>query len=93
MRGFPSFSSSLSITDPTFLSAQANLLHIEELERTIEMNSYDQDGIQAEQTAVRGEQLFRFTIPGLAEGRPSVLKGDRVCNQMKITIVFYLICK
>ena len=42
------------------------------------MNSYDQDGIVVKKTKFQGKEMFQFDILGLAENRPSVLRGDRV---------------
>jgi hypothetical protein len=54
-----------------------HLLYIEELEARIEMSSYDMQ--KAEVTPdVYQNTAYRVSVPGLAEGRPSILRGDKL---------------
>ena len=54
------------------------LLWVEELERMLEMNTYDEEGIIAQSVERAGRRMIQFDILGLAENRPSVLRGDKV---------------
>ncbi|KAL0477841.1 hypothetical protein AKO1_005271 [Acrasis kona] len=53
------------------------LLYLEELQMKIDIRTYDLFDIKLEIDFHRRE-LFRITVPGLAEGRPSVMQGDQI---------------
>ncbi|KAG2499969.1 hypothetical protein HYH03_002254 [Edaphochlamys debaryana] len=50
------------------------LLWLEELQHEVDVRQYDMEG----ETVSRAGRLFALQVPGLAENRPSVLKGDRI---------------
>lgn len=53
------------------------LLHIEELQMQKDIRNYDMKGIEFQQD--RADRRFLILeVPGLAENRPSVLRGDRI---------------
>ena len=51
------------------------LLWIEEIEREIEFRQYDQEGTILARTS---SDYFALPVPGLADGRPSLMVSDRV---------------
>ena len=51
------------------------LLWLEEMATERNMGTYDQYGVVLRRS---GHNLLTITVPGLAEGRPSVLRGDKV---------------
>ncbi|GFR52025.1 hypothetical protein Agub_g14449, partial [Astrephomene gubernaculifera] len=52
------------------------LLWLEELQHEVDVRMYDMKGVSL--TGKRGCELLELQVPGLAENRPSVLKGDRL---------------
>ena len=46
-----------------------SLLHIEELQAEVDVRAFDMQGV----TFVRAGNMLALTIPGLAEGRPSLI--------------------
>ena len=50
------------------------------------MNSYDQDGKVGKEEEHTGRRMVKFEVMGLSEGRPSVLRGDKV---MTIPLIFF----
>jgi len=64
----------------THLNAQnyrvcmSRLLWIEEQQMEVDIKSYDLEGVPLE----RDGRHYKITVPGLAENRPSVLKGDKI---------------
>ncbi|XP_063237788.1 putative helicase MOV-10 isoform X2 [Bacillus rossius redtenbacheri] len=60
----------------TYCSLYSTLLHIEEHQMDIDIRNYDCDGKVLKK--VKGSPLLALDVPGLAEKRPSVLKGDSI---------------
>ncbi|GAX84128.1 hypothetical protein CEUSTIGMA_g11551.t1 [Chlamydomonas eustigma] len=60
---------------PAYIEKMVTLLHIEELQHELEVRMYDMQ--EAELKGNRGQYLS-LEVAGLAEGRPSVLKGDAI---------------
>jgi helicase MOV-10 len=56
---------------------QANLLYAEEIQCVADLSNFDFVGGRAKILVSRAGFLW-LDVPGLAENRPSVLKGDRV---------------
>lgn len=57
-----------------WLSLQEHLLlYIEELQQEIDVRTYDMEGVELLKS---GRHLLALNVPGLAEARPSVLRGD-----------------
>lgn len=54
------------------------LLLVEELQQEADLCMYDQEGAVLEAAQPRGAPGLRLLVPGLAEARPSVMRGDRV---------------
>ncbi|KAJ7370129.1 Helicase MOV-10 [Desmophyllum pertusum] len=53
------------------------LLHVEELQMQKDIRNYDMKGVVFQQE--RGDRRFlTLVVPGLAENRPSVLRGDKI---------------
>ncbi|XP_038054523.1 putative helicase MOV-10 [Patiria miniata] len=52
----------------------STLLHIEECQMEVDIKRYDMRGVTMKQDS----RFLRLQIPGLAENRPSVLKGDHL---------------
>ena len=52
----------------------SRLLWIEEQQMEVDIKSYDLEGVPLG----RDGRHFKITVPGLAENRPSVLKGDKI---------------
>lgn len=50
------------------------LLHLEELQNTVDIRRYDMTSV----CMVKEGKLMYLSVPGLAEKRPSVLRGDRI---------------
>lgn len=50
------------------------LLHLEELQQEVDVRTYDMTGVSMEPSPSR--TLLWLEVPGLAEARPSVLRGD-----------------
>ncbi|XP_077997664.1 putative helicase MOV-10 [Glandiceps talaboti] len=57
----------------------SSLLYIEEIQMEVDIKRYDLCGVTMEK---RG-RLLRLEVPGLAENRPSVLKGDIIFAQVR----------
>ncbi|XP_064633916.1 putative helicase MOV-10 [Lineus longissimus] len=55
-------------------SHHSTLLHMEELQMEVDIRTYDMTGI----TMTRNGKLLELRVPGLAENRPSVLRGDHI---------------
>lgn len=78
---FSIFCSSLDIKCPTNIKENYHsnleiLLHVEENQLKIDVRDYD---MQAPLEVVKGtNRLYRLEVPGLAEARPSLLRGDKV---------------
>jgi helicase MOV-10 len=51
------------------------LLHLEELQQEIDVRSYDIQGAELFKSP-NGGKYIGLRVPGLAEARPSVLRGD-----------------
>lgn len=56
---------------------QSNLLYTEEVQLMVDLRSFDFEGDKAS-VLTRRAGLLWLKVPGLAEKRPSVLKGDKV---------------
>ncbi|KAG2433768.1 hypothetical protein HXX76_008129 [Chlamydomonas incerta] len=52
------------------------LMWLEELQHEVDVRTYDMKGAQLRETS--GKRLLALQVPGLAENRPSVLKGDSI---------------
>ncbi|GAX84126.1 hypothetical protein CEUSTIGMA_g11549.t1 [Chlamydomonas eustigma] len=63
-----------SIAD--YVQKMATLLHIEELQHEVEVRIYDMQDVEL--TGNSSGQFLQLKVEGLAEGRPSVLKGDAI---------------
>lgn len=72
----PNFMNSLQASN--YAKKFQTLLWIEEAHQSVEMRRYDIEGTMLAHFA---RNDFLLTVPGLAEGRPSLLKGDRVILQ------------
>ncbi|XP_035676776.1 putative helicase MOV-10 [Branchiostoma floridae] len=55
------------------------LLHIEEVQMEVDIRRYDMRGV----VMSRENRLMSLQVPGLAENRPSVLKGDHLFAQVR----------
>ena len=70
----------LRSTDPPGLQDYClllqNLLWIEEKQLNLDVRGFDMEGVSLRHTA--SGRLLRLVVPGLAESRPSVLRGDKV---------------
>ncbi|XP_073243084.1 putative helicase mov-10-B.1 isoform X2 [Porites lutea] len=53
------------------------LLHIEEIQMQKDIRNYDMKGVEFDQDGT-DRRLLILKVPGLAENRPSVLRGDRI---------------
>jgi len=61
------------------------LLQFEELQRDHDIRKYDMERVKVKLVSGQGRNsagLLRLAVPGLAENRPSVLKGDRIFLKM-----------
>lgn len=66
-------SSPLSVAN--YIQKYQNLLWLEEAHQTIEMRRYDMHSVML---ATYENDYFLLEVPGLAEGRPSLMKGDKL---------------
>ncbi|XP_071805215.1 putative helicase MOV-10 isoform X3 [Asterias amurensis] len=57
-----------------YVSKLSNLLYVEECQMEVDIKRYDMKGVPMQQDG----KFLRLRIPGLAENRPSVLKGDHL---------------
>ncbi|XP_033647607.1 putative helicase MOV-10 isoform X2 [Asterias rubens] len=57
-----------------YVEKLSDLLHIEELQMEVDIRRYDLEGT----TMKKDGGFLRLKVPGLAENRPSVLKGDHL---------------
>ncbi|XP_078595010.1 putative helicase MOV-10 [Branchiostoma floridae x Branchiostoma japonicum] len=57
----------------------STLLHIEEVQMEVDIRRYDMRGVVMR----RENRLMSLQVPGLAENRPSVLKGDHLFAQVR----------
>lgn len=74
--------SEVTMSMPQYSQKFSTLLHIEELQMEVDIRHYDmEDATLAPDDQRRGHLALK--IPGLAEGRPSVIKGDQVFVRMK----------
>ncbi|KAH7327648.1 P-loop containing nucleoside triphosphate hydrolase protein [Rhizoctonia solani] len=62
------------LTMATYQKYWTNLVHAEHFQAEQDLKAFDMDDVQLQKT----EHLYRLTVPGLAEKRPSVLEGDRI---------------
>jgi hypothetical protein len=53
------------------------LLHLEELQQEIDVQSYSMQGVRLD----RSNRFLALKVPGLAGARPSVLRGDALYVQ------------
>lgn len=67
-----------SLTSSNFKRKFQFLLHCEEHQMEIDIRNYD----MKEATMTLTNKLLVLSVPGLAENRPSVLKGDRLYIQV-----------
>ncbi|XP_062522848.1 putative helicase MOV-10 isoform X2 [Corticium candelabrum] len=63
-----------ALTMDSYSQRFSSLLHIEEVQIEINMGEFD----MAEVTMEKQGSYFQLPVPGLAEGRPSLLVGDKV---------------
>lgn len=80
----------LQLKDPltpyNYIDRFKKLLWIEEAQQDIEMRRYD---IQDVMLGKYDEHFFLVKVPGLAEGRPSLLRGDRLLLKSEKRSTFY----
>ena len=62
------------MTMDNYVQRFQTLLWVEEAQQTLEMRKYDMYDVML----AKKEDFFLLEIPGLAEGRPSLLRGDRL---------------
>ncbi|GAA5930731.1 hypothetical protein JCM10213_000795 [Rhodosporidiobolus nylandii] len=62
-------------TYETYTQYWQTLLQAERLQEDLDIHSYDMEGAQLQRGPNR---VYFLTVPGLAEKRPSVLRGDRI---------------
>ncbi|KEP52558.1 putative RNA helicase [Rhizoctonia solani 123E] len=60
------------LTMATFQQYWSNLVHAEHFQAEIDLKEFDMDDVRLQKT----ERSYRLAVPGLAEKRPSVIKGD-----------------
>jgi len=59
-----------------FSRLTGDLLFAEEVQMKVDMGSYDLEAASVSPVAHCGRMLYRVDVPGLAEKRPSVMRGD-----------------
>ncbi|XP_070558236.1 putative helicase MOV-10 [Ptychodera flava] len=64
---------------PLYAKKMSKLLHIEEIQMEVDIRRYDMTGVTMEKKG----RLLKLRVPGLAENRPSVLRGDAVYVQVR----------
>ncbi|KAG9079103.1 hypothetical protein FS749_008829 [Ceratobasidium sp. UAMH 11750] len=62
------------LTSTSYKQYWSSLVHAEHIQARTDLNNFDMDDV----TLVRRGSLYELEVPGLAEKRPSVLKGDRI---------------
>ncbi|CAE6366471.1 unnamed protein product [Rhizoctonia solani] len=62
------------LTASTFQKYWSSLVHAEHFQAEADLKQFDIDDVRLQKT----EHSYRLSVPGLAEKRPSVLKGDRI---------------
>ncbi|KAG8743479.1 hypothetical protein FRC10_011952 [Ceratobasidium sp. 414] len=62
------------LTPSSYNRYWSSLVHAEHIQAKVDLSSFDMDDM----TLVRRRSLYELEVPGLAEKRPSVLKGDRI---------------
>ncbi|KAK2550951.1 putative helicase mov-10-B.1 [Acropora cervicornis] len=74
--------SEVTMSMPQYAQKFSTLLHIEEHQMQVDIRHYDmEDATLVPDGQRRG--LLALKVPGLAEGRPSVIKGDHILVRMK----------
>lgn len=71
--------SEVAIPMPQYTEKFAALLHIEELQMEVDIRHYDLE----DATLTPEGQFLILKVPGLAENRPSVIKGDQIVVRIK----------
>ncbi|PFX21336.1 putative helicase MOV-10 [Stylophora pistillata] len=66
---------------PEYSQKFASLLHIEELQMEVDIRHYDMEDVVLTPSTQGGFLILK--VPGLAENRPSVVRGDQILVRMK----------
>lgn len=75
-----------TLTVDSYVSHFQTLLWLEEAHQSVEMHRYDMFNVFL---AKFGDDSFLLSVPGLAEGRPSLMKGDKLVLKSKQRSSFY----
>lgn len=65
------------ISEATYWGCFSTLLYLEEIQMRIDIRTYDMEGVALERSPLRAE-WYTLEVPGVVEGRPAVLKGDKI---------------
>lgn len=65
------------ISEATYWGYFSTLLYLEEIQMRIDIRIYDMEGVALEPSPLRAE-WYTMEVPGVVEGRPAVLKGDKI---------------
>ncbi|CAH1784099.1 unnamed protein product [Owenia fusiformis] len=76
------------LTMDNFLDKLCHLLHIEEIQMEVDIRKYDMEDVCMRRCKAN-PRLLVLKVPGLAENRPSVLRGDHLFVHMQKDTVEY----
>ena len=71
---FESFEGGKNYTSERFCEKFSKLLHVEEMQMKIDIQKYQMESAKLEEDP----PFLRLAVPGLAENRPSLVRGDRL---------------
>lgn len=66
-----------SLINDSYKKYHHNLLYLEELQNLLDYKLYDLHDTKI-QPDIRMKKLYQIKVPGIAEKRPNVLRGDQI---------------